>query len=132
MNGAATDTQRLDRWLWSARLFKTRALAVEAIKNGRVEVNGERAKPAKSVRVGDAVRLRRPPYVHDLEVRGLTQRRVSATLARELYVETPDSVAAREALAERLALDKVVEARRWGKLDKRERRERERLKRSTE
>lgn len=132
MSAAGGDVQRLDRWLWGVRLFKTRALAVEAIRNGRVELNGERAKPAKNVRVGDAVRVRRPPYVHDLEVLGLTPRRVSATLARELYVETQQSVAAREALAERLELDRVVEARRWGKLNKKERRERERLKRSGE
>ncbi len=122
--------QRLDRWLWSARFFKTRGLAVEAIKNGRVEVNGARAKPAKVVKVGDLIHLRRPPYQHEIEVRGLTAQRVSARLAPELFRETPASTAARESLSRMLDLGRVVDERRWGKLTKKERRQREHLKRA--
>jgi ribosome-associated heat shock protein Hsp15 len=130
MEAMSDENQRLDRWLWSVRFFKTRGLAVDAIKNGRVNVNGARAKPAKMVKTGDLIHIQRPPYVHKVEVLGLTARRVSANRARELYVETEDSIAAREALRKTLDLDRVVEQRRWGQLNKKERRERERFKRN--
>ncbi len=124
------ETLRLDRWLWAARLFKTRAQAVEAISRGRVELNGARAKPAKPVRPGDHVTVRRPPHRSELVVCGLSARRVGASLVPTLYSETAASVAAREALDRALALDAVIEDRRHGKLDKRARRQREQLKRS--
>ena len=132
MDSVTADGQRLDHWLWSTRFFKTRGLASDAIKNGRVEVNGVRAKPAKIVKVGDLLYLRRPPFKHEIEVRGVTRNRVSARLAQDLYQETPASLAAAEALRRTLELDRVVEERRWGKLSKRERREREHFKRAFE
>jgi ribosome-associated heat shock protein Hsp15 len=89
---------RLDKWVWAARFFKTRQLAIEAITAGHVDVNGERAKPAKTIRVGDELILRRPPYVTELVVKGICEKRVSAPLARELYDEKPDSIAARQVL----------------------------------
>ncbi len=89
---------RLDKWVWAARFFKTRQLAIEAITAGHVDVNGERAKPAKVIRIGDELSLRRPPYATELVVRGLGEKRVSAPLARELYDEKPESIAARQAL----------------------------------
>jgi ribosome-associated heat shock protein Hsp15 len=90
---------RLDKWVWAARFFKTRQLAIDAINAGRIDVNGERAKPSKAIRIGDALLLRKPPYAYHLVVRSLGEKRVSATLARTLYEELPESVAAREALA---------------------------------
>ena len=123
------DAVRLDRWLHAARWFKTRSLAVEAIVNGRVEINGIGAKPAKQVRAGDVICIRRPPYSYALEVLDVSQRRLSAPLAQALYRETTASVAGREALAERLVLERVLEDPRSGKLHKKDRRERERLKR---
>ena len=93
---------RIDKWLWAARFFKTRALAAEAIDAGRVSVNGERAKASKVVRPGDAVRVRRPPFEHAVKVLGVADRRGPASEARGLYEETPESRAAREALTAEL------------------------------
>jgi ribosome-associated heat shock protein Hsp15 len=89
---------RLDKWVWAARFFKTRQLAIEAIAAGHVDVNGERAKPAKLIRVGDELTLRKPPYSTELVVRAIGEKRVSAPLARELYDEKPESIAARQVL----------------------------------
>jgi ribosome-associated heat shock protein Hsp15 len=90
---------RLDKWLWAARFFKTRTLAVEAIAGGRVSVNGEHAKPAKELKVGDQVSVRRPPFEHVVEVRALSDRRGPAAAAAALFEETAQSLARRTALA---------------------------------
>lgn len=121
--------QRIDRWLCNVRFFKTRGLAVEAIDNGRIEINGVRAKAAKLVKPGDQVRVQRPPYVHEVEVLGMVEQRVGAAIAQGLYKESEQSIAARAQLRERQVLGAVREAPRDGKLDKHDRRERERLKR---
>jgi len=89
---------RLDKWLWAARFFKTRALSVEAIEGGRVSVNGDRAKPAKEVRVGDALTVRRPPFEHAIVVKGLSDKRGPAAEAALLYEETGESKARRAVL----------------------------------
>ncbi len=124
--------QRIDRWLCNVRFFKTRGLAVEAIDNGRVEINGVRAKAAKPVKPGDYVRVQRPPYTHDIEVLGMAAQRIGAAAAQMLYRETEASRVAREALRERQVLSAVREDPREGKLGKHQRRERERLKRAYE
>ncbi len=93
---------RLDKWLWAARFFKTRALAVEAIAGGKVLCNGDRPKPARDVRVGDEVRVRMGPYEHVVVVRLLTPRRGPASEAALMYEETAASVAARALLAAQL------------------------------
>jgi len=98
------DSVRIDKWLWAARFFKTRSSATEAVAGGKVEVNGERAKPAKAVKPGDEVRVRLAPYEHILIVRALGERRGSATVAHTLYDETPESIAERQRLAEQLRL----------------------------
>jgi len=90
---------RLDKWLWAARFYKTRSLAVEAIAAGHVSVNGERAKAAKTLREADAVEIRRPPYVHSIVVKGLSERRGPAAEAQRLYEETEESKARRAQLA---------------------------------
>jgi ribosome-associated heat shock protein Hsp15 len=89
---------RLDKWLWAARFFKTRSLAVEAIEGGRVSVNGDRAKPAKEVRVGDELSIRRPPFEHVVSVLELSDKRGGAPEAAKLYAETAQSKARRETL----------------------------------
>ena len=76
---------RLDKWLWAARFFKTRSLAVEAIGGGRVSVNGDRAKPAKELKVGDAVSIRRPPFEYAVLVKALSDKRGSAQVAAKLF-----------------------------------------------
>src|SRR5512143_843077 len=99
-----SDRVRLDKWLWAARFFKTRSLATDAVGGGKVEVNGERAKPAKAVKPGDEIRLRLGPYEHVLIIRQLSERRGPATAAKELYEETPASRDARERLAAQLKM----------------------------
>src|SRR4051812_16088646 len=95
---------RLDKWLWAARFFKTRALATEAAVGGRVDVNGERAKPAKPIKPGDTLRFRLGPFEHVVVVRGLSERRGPASVAQTLYEETAESVAERERLTEQRRL----------------------------
>ena len=99
-----SNSVRVDKWLWAARFFKTRSLATEAVAGGKVEVNGERAKPAKSVKPGDEIRLRLPPYEHILIVRDLAERRGPASVAQGLYEETEASVAERQRLTEQLRM----------------------------
>jgi len=94
------DRVRVDRWLWAARFFKTRALAAGAVAGGKVQVNGSRAKPAKQVQVGDRLRVRVGPYDWILTVSAVTERRGSARDAQLLYDESPEGRAARERLAE--------------------------------
>src|SRR3954471_4502944 len=89
---------RLDKWLWAARFFKTRALAATAIETGKVEVNGERAKRAKQLQVGDSLRIRLGPYNHVVNVRAISEQRGPASVAAKLYEETAESVKAREAM----------------------------------
>ena len=98
MSGGA-GSLRIDKWLWAARFFKTRGLAVEAVDAGRVSVNGERAKPAKAVKPGDTLAIRRPPFEHAVKVLGVSERRGPAAEAQKLYEETPESRARRDAVA---------------------------------
>ncbi len=91
-----TRAVRVDKWLWAARFYKSRALAVEAIAGGKIEVNGERVKPSRDLKVGDSVQLRLGPYEHIVIVRALSDRRGPATQAALLYTETEASVSARE------------------------------------
>jgi ribosome-associated heat shock protein Hsp15 len=100
MPAAPTPTRvRLDKWLWAARFFKTRALAVEAIDGGKVQVHGERVKRAKQIQMGDMISIRLGPYEHVVEVRGLSERRGPATEAVLLYTETIESLKQRERVA---------------------------------
>ena len=87
---------RIDKWLWAARFFKTRALATDAVLGGHVQVNGVRVKPAKDVRVGDALQIRIGTIEWIVDVRGLADRRGPSTVARALYEERPGSKEARE------------------------------------
>lgn len=88
---------RLDKWLWAARFYKTRALAKAAIAGGKVELNGERAKPSKDLRPGARLALRIGELHRELEVRALSERRGPAAEAQRLYAETEESRARREA-----------------------------------
>jgi ribosome-associated heat shock protein Hsp15 len=99
-----SDRVRIDKWLWAARFFKTRSLATEAIAGGKVELNGDRAKPSKAIKVGDEVRLRLGPYEHILIVKDLLDRRGPASIAQTLYEETEASKAAREKLSLQLKM----------------------------
>jgi ribosome-associated heat shock protein Hsp15 len=115
---------RVDKWLWAARFFKTRALAVQAIEAGHVSVNGERAKPAKTLKVGDRLEIRKPPFAHAIEVRGLSDRRGPASEAQALYEESAESRARRASLAAEM---KAVHTPRFrGRPTKKDRRDYER------
>jgi ribosome-associated heat shock protein Hsp15 len=91
---------RIDKWLWTARLFKTRALAAEAVRGGRVHINGVAVKPGREVSVGDELELTLGPVRRTVIVRGAVERRVSAPEAVKLYDETEQSIAERELQAE--------------------------------
>jgi ribosome-associated heat shock protein Hsp15 len=93
---------RIDKWLWAARFFKTRSLALEAINGGKVTLNGERAKPSKILKPDDKISLRQPPYERHLIVRALSGQRGAASIAQKLYEETAESIATRAALTEQL------------------------------
>lgn len=121
---------RLDKWLWVARFFKTRRLAVEAIDGGRVSVNGDRAKPAKELRVGDALAIRRPPFEHCIVVKGLAGQRGSASVAATLYEETAESRARRTVLAAEMKA--MPQPRFPGRPTKKTRRDYERWLRSSD
>jgi len=86
----------VDKWLWAARFFKTRAAATEAVLGGHVRVGGERVKPAKDVGVGDRLEIRRGEIRWTVIVTGVAERRGPASLAAALYEETAESAAARE------------------------------------
>ena len=93
------DAVRVDRWLWAARFFKTRALATDAVLGGHVHLNGARVKPAKDVRAGDTLQIRIGTTEWTVDVRGVADRRGPASVARELYDERPESREARERAA---------------------------------
>jgi ribosome-associated heat shock protein Hsp15 len=113
---------RLDKWLWAARFFKTRALAAEAIDGGKVSVNDDRPKRAKLIQAGDAVSVRIGPYQHALIVRDVSGRRGSAAIAQKLYEETPESSAARALVAAQYKNSAMTFAFQEGKPSKKERR----------
>lgn len=91
---------RLDKWLWAARFYKTRALAAEEVDRGRVSVNDAAAKPGRELRTGDRIQLRQGPVQRTVDVLGLSNVRGPAPVAQALYRETPESMAARERAAE--------------------------------
>jgi len=111
---------RVDKWLWCARFFRSRGLAQAAVEGGHVQVNGERVKPARVVRVGDRLRITRERERFEVEVTGIPARRGPATEAREHYRETPESEAARATAREFDRLSAPVSS---GRPDKRERRD---------
>jgi ribosome-associated heat shock protein Hsp15 len=119
---------RLDKWLWAARFFKTRALAAEAVEGGKVQLNGDRPKRARPLQVGDEIRIRLGPYEHTITVRALSARRGPAFEAAGLYEETAASRTAREALAIQLKSLHAVFGPDKGRPSKKDRREIQRLK----
>ncbi len=116
------ETVRLDKWLWAARFFKSRTLAVSAIDVGRVHVNGDRAKPARLIKVGDKLLVQREQDRVELIVKGITEQRKSAPLARLLYEETPQSIDLRVQMAESRRLFAEPSRGIYGRPTKRDRR----------
>jgi len=129
MNSEETIRVRLDKWLWAARFFKTRALAADAIESGKVEVNGERAKRAKQLQAGDSVRIRLGPYQHLITVRAVSERRGPASVAMKLYEEDAEGRKAREALQLQMKAAQSASGYLPGRPTKKDRREIEKLRR---
>ena len=102
---------RIDKWLWAARFFKTRELAAKACDQGKVEflATGNRAKPAREVRIGDQLRIETPGGIFEVEVVALSQKRGSAALAQTLYRESEASAEARRKFAEENRLRRLYE-----------------------
>ena len=90
---------RLDKWLWAARFFKTRAMATEAVKGGKVHINEARIKPSHIVKLGELVRIRKEHQEQTIIVDALSEKRGSATIAQTLYHESSDSIEKREAMS---------------------------------
>jgi ribosome-associated heat shock protein Hsp15 len=124
-----TADQRLDKWLWHARFYKTRSLAAAAINGGKVHLNAERVKPAHRVRMGDRLSLALQGIVAEFEVLGLPPRRGPAAEAQAQYLETPLSAERRARLREQQRLAQASRPRPEGRPDKRDRRRLMRLQR---
>ena len=120
---------RLDRWLWAARFYKTRSISSDAIKGGKVQVNGERAKAAKMVQIGDEVRVRLGPYEHHVVVKGVSEHRGPAVEAQQLYEETAESRGTRERLQLQFKLAPALHYEGKGRPTKKDRRQVEEFKR---
>ena len=114
---------RIDKWLWAARFYKTRTLSAEEVNRGRVQVNGQDAKPAREVKAGDTIAVRQGPVTRTVVVLGVSGSRGPAPVAQALYAETEESLAARAQAAEqrRLAPEPAL-AQEHGRPTKRERR----------
>lgn len=100
---------RLDKWLWAARFFKTRSQASSAIDAGHVHLNGERAKPARSVKAGDSLRILNAGGEFIVSVLGLSEQRGPASVAQQLYAETEASAAARQLRATQAKLEPIFD-----------------------
>ncbi|HET8744332.1 MAG TPA: RNA-binding S4 domain-containing protein [Ramlibacter sp.] len=125
------DRIRIDKWLWAARFYKTRSLATEEIDLGRVSINGQEAKPAREVKVGDTVAMRREGLTRTVVVKGLSGVRGPAPVAQQLYEETAESRAERErALEQRRFAREPALAIEHGRPTKRGRRELEEARRA--
>ena len=114
---------RIDKWLWAARFFKTRSLAADAVSGGKVKLNGERVKAAKTIRLDDELSIHVGPYEYLVRVLGLSGRRGPAPEAALLYAESVHSKAAREELAARLSMQRVDDSHEKGRPTKRARRQ---------
>jgi len=118
---------RIDRWLWAARFFKTRTLAAKACELGRISFNGQPAKPAREVRIGDLLRVKNDSGEYQVEVLQLSETRGPAAVALTLYRETDASRELRQKLAEERNAMPHFEAAREGKPSKHDRRELDRV-----
>lgn len=120
---------RIDKWLWAARFFKTRSQATEAVSGGKIEINGESAKPSKSVKPGDRIRVRLGPIEYHLTVKAIGDRRGSAPAAQALYEESEESRTTREKIAAQRRFASAPAYEEKGRPSKKDRREMDRWKR---
>lgn len=117
-----SDSVRLDKWLWAARFFKTRSLATDAVDAGKVKVNGDKVKPARTVRIGDKLDIDNGSDRWEIDVMNLSDVRQAAPIARNLYEETDESVERRANVAENRRMFREPTADFKGRPTKRDRR----------
>ena len=122
MDDVALESLRIDKWLWAARLFKTRSLAAKAVSGGLVQVGDQRVKAARRLRRGEILHVRRGPQAWEIVVRGLREERRPAREAQTLYEETPESVERRTSEQARRQQAEIRRARARGRPTKRDRR----------
>lgn len=115
-------TMRLDKWLWCARFYKTRSLAADAIKGGKILVNEAKPKPSKTIPAGARLKIQRSPYQFDVTIVSLAKSRKSAKEAALLYQESEESIQKRGEISARLKLDALNNPRTIGRPTKRNRR----------
>jgi ribosome-associated heat shock protein Hsp15 len=120
---------RIDKWLWAARFYKTRSLAVEALDGGKILVNGEKIKRSRLVGPGDEVRVRMGPFEHIVIVKAVSEKRGSAAIAATLFDELPESKKAREAMAAHVRAMNSGAGYETGRPSKKDRRDIERFRR---
>ena len=120
---------RIDKWLWAARFFKTRALASKACELGRIECNGQTVKPSREVRLGDRLRVRNEGGTFEIDVLGLREMRGPASVAQTLYIESEASKQARAEAAEQRRSLPRIDILHEGKISKRDRRRFDQLRR---
>ena len=118
-----SESMRTDKWLWCARLFKTRSVAAEALRKGKVKINGARVKPSRPIVPGDKLSIRKGMYSYHITVNRLAPSRLSADQASLLYDETESSLKQRQKLALQLKTESKSIPRTKGRPTKRERRE---------
>jgi len=115
-------SQRLDKWLWAARFYKTRSLAVEAINGGKVHLNNSRVKPSRTIKPDDILTISKPPYEHIVTILGLNKQRRPAVEAQQLYSESEESIAKRELLKQQIKDQPLGFRHEKGRPNKRDRR----------
>ena len=115
-------SMRIDKWLWCARFFKTRSLSAEAVRSGKIKVNGDKTKPAKSVNLEDNLSIRKGAFKYDITIVEIPKTRQSAAKAALLYKESEESIEIRELLNTQLKSDAALFPKTHGRPTKRDRR----------
>ncbi len=113
---------RLDKWLWGARFYKTRSLAVEAINGGKVHLNKQRVKPSRTIKLTDTLTLSKPPFEYTITILNLSMQRRPASETQLRYIESEESIAKREKLKAEIKSQPLGFRHDQGKPNKRERR----------
>tara|TARA_R110002111_G_scaffold179505_1_gene245100 strand:+ start:88 stop:489 length:402 start_codon:yes stop_codon:yes gene_type:complete len=115
-------SQRIDKWLWAARFYKTRGLAVEAVNGGKVHLNNHRVKPSRTIKENDILTISKPPYEYTITVLGLAAQRRPAIEAQQLYSENQTSIDKREKIRQEIKAQPLGFRHDQGKPNKRDRR----------
>lgn len=119
---ANSNSMRIDKWLWCARFFKTRSLAAEAVRSGKIKIGNERAKPSKMVNPEDKLSIRKDAFKYEIRIINIPKTRLSAPQAAQLYEESKDSIENRELIKQQLKADVALFPRTQGRPTKRDRR----------